>query len=71
MQIVGARAYPFSIGNDGLPVVRAKMEIREWVALIVTLVLIASYTYSLGYKDGKREGYLQSAKWRKQVRNDS
>lgn len=47
------------------------MELREWVALIVTLVLIASYTYSLGYKDGKREGYLQSAKWRKQVRNDS
>lgn len=70
MPFVGAWAYPFSIGNDGLSVVRAKMEIREWVALVITLVLITSYTYALGFKDGKREAHLQAAKWRKQVAND-
>lgn len=71
MPFVGAWAYPFSIGSDGLPVVRAKMEIREWIALIIALVIVTSYTYALGYKDGRREAHLQAAKWRKQVRSDS
>jgi hypothetical protein len=45
------------------------MEIRDWVALFVIAIILASYFYSLGYKDGKREAHLQAAKWRKQVNN--
>jgi hypothetical protein len=45
------------------------MEIREWVALAVVAIMLASYVYSLGYKDGRREAHLQAAKWRKQVNN--
>jgi hypothetical protein len=43
------------------------MAIDEVLALLVVVILVSLWTYSLGYKDGKREGHLQAAKWRKQV----
>jgi hypothetical protein len=46
------------------------MALDEVLALIISVILVSLWTYSLGYKDGKREGHLQAAKWRKQVANN-
>ena len=71
MPIVGAGLYPSSIGNVGLSVVRAKMQYIEYAVYLMLAVCVASYFYSIGYKDGKREAQLTSAKWRKKVSNDN
>jgi len=46
------------------------MKYIDYAAYLMLAVCVASYFYSIGYKDGKREGYRQAAKWRKQVVND-
>jgi hypothetical protein len=68
---VGTKAYPSIIGNVGLSVVRAKMQYIEYAVYLMLAVCVASYFYSIGYKDGKREAHLTSAKWRKMVSNDN
>lgn len=45
------------------------MDVIDWIVIGIFTVIIASYTYSLGYKDGRREAHLQAAKWRKQAQD--
>jgi len=71
LHTVGAGLYPSSIGNVGLSVVRAKMEYVQYAVYLMLAICVASYFYSIGYKDGKREAQLTSAKWRKKVSNDN
>lgn len=71
MPTVGTRAYPFSIGNARLPVARAKMKYIDYAAYLLIAVCVASYFYSIGYKDGKREATAWNAKWRKMRQDDN
>jgi hypothetical protein len=45
------------------------MDVVDWIIIGILAVILASYTYGLGYKDGRREAHLQASKWRKQVNN--
>jgi hypothetical protein len=47
------------------------MKYIDYAAYLMLAVCIGSYFYSIGYKDGKREAHLTSAKWRKMVSNDN
>jgi len=47
------------------------MQYIEYAVYLMLAVCVASYFYSIGYKDGKREAQLNSAKWRKKVSYDN
>jgi hypothetical protein len=70
LPIVSTKAYPSSIDNVGLSVLRANMKYIDYAAYLMLAVCIGSYFYSMGYKDGKREAQFMASKWRK-VSNDN
>jgi hypothetical protein len=42
---------------------------NELILLILSGVIAGFWMYSVGYKDGKREGHMQASKYRKAANN--